>query len=175
MSVVVRDFPRADRALVEGLAALGVSTVHEADRRRGALATAVRPIQDGARIGGTAVTVSCPPGDNLMIHAAIETCRPGDVVVTLSDASLPADAPRQEYNWWVGAYQNGGQRVPLTSGDFSLAVTRLKGGTPSPPKPGLTAANAVFGAIRPDRPVTHACRRTMTGSRFRAVASFCPG
>jgi 4-hydroxy-4-methyl-2-oxoglutarate aldolase len=81
MSVVVRDFPRGDRALVEGLAALGVSTVHEADRRRGALATAVRPIQDGARIGGPAVTVSCPPGDNLMIHAAIETCRPGDVVV----------------------------------------------------------------------------------------------
>jgi 4-hydroxy-4-methyl-2-oxoglutarate aldolase len=81
MSVVVRDFPRAGCALIEGLAALGVSTVHEADRRRGALATAVRPIQAGARIAGTAITVSCPPGDNLMIHAAIETCRPGDVVV----------------------------------------------------------------------------------------------
>jgi 4-hydroxy-4-methyl-2-oxoglutarate aldolase len=81
MNVIVRDFPRADRALVEALVLLGVSTVHEADRRRGALATAVRPIQDGARVAGTAVTVCCPPGDNLMIHAAIETCRPGDVIV----------------------------------------------------------------------------------------------
>jgi 4-hydroxy-4-methyl-2-oxoglutarate aldolase len=79
--VVVRDFPRPDRRILAALAELGVSTVHEADHRRGALAPAVRPIQAGARIAGAAVTVSCPPGDNLMIHAAVETCRPGDVLV----------------------------------------------------------------------------------------------
>jgi 4-hydroxy-4-methyl-2-oxoglutarate aldolase len=79
--VVVRDFERTDAAVVEGFAALGVSTVHEADHRRGALTPEIRPILPGARIAGTAVTVSCHPGDNLMIHAAVETCRPGDVLV----------------------------------------------------------------------------------------------
>jgi 4-hydroxy-4-methyl-2-oxoglutarate aldolase len=79
--VVVRTVVRADRATVDGLAALGVSTVHEADHRRGALSIDIRPIQVGAAVGGTAVTVSCPPGDNLMIHAAVELCRPGDVLV----------------------------------------------------------------------------------------------
>ena len=79
--LVVRDFPRTDPAIVEGLGELGVSTVHEADQRRGALAPAIRPIQAGSTIAGTAVTVVCPPGDNLMIHAAVETCRPGDILV----------------------------------------------------------------------------------------------
>lgn len=79
--VVVRVFPRTDAAALTGLAALGVSTVHEADGRRGALAPRIRPIQDGAAIAGPAVTVSCHPGDNLMIHAAVETCQAGDVLV----------------------------------------------------------------------------------------------
>jgi 4-hydroxy-4-methyl-2-oxoglutarate aldolase len=79
--MVVRAFPRTDATTLAGLAALGVSTVHEADGRRGVLAPAIRPIQDGTRIAGSAVTVSCHPGDNLMIHAAVETCRPGDVLV----------------------------------------------------------------------------------------------
>jgi 4-hydroxy-4-methyl-2-oxoglutarate aldolase len=79
--VVVRNFPRTDSATLEGLAALGVSTVHEADGRRGALQPHIRPIQDGAVVAGAAVTVSCHPGDNLMIHAAVETCRPGDVLL----------------------------------------------------------------------------------------------
>jgi 4-hydroxy-4-methyl-2-oxoglutarate aldolase len=79
--VVVRDFDRTDAAVVAGLAELGVATVHEADGRRGALDPAIRPIQTGARVAGTAVTVSCHPGDNLMIHAAVETCRAGDILV----------------------------------------------------------------------------------------------
>jgi 4-hydroxy-4-methyl-2-oxoglutarate aldolase len=79
--VVVREFARTEAALLDGLADLGVSTVHEADQRRGALAPELRPIQAGARIAGSAVTVSCHPGDNLMIHAAVETCRAGDVLV----------------------------------------------------------------------------------------------
>jgi 4-hydroxy-4-methyl-2-oxoglutarate aldolase len=79
--VVVRAFERPDVTVVAGLAGLGVSTVHEADGRRGALDPSIRPIQSGARIAGPAVTVSCHPGDNLMIHAAVETCRPGDILV----------------------------------------------------------------------------------------------
>jgi 4-hydroxy-4-methyl-2-oxoglutarate aldolase len=79
--VVVRDFHRPEATVLEGFAALGVSTVHEADERRGAVDPGIRPIQSGARIAGSAVTVSCHPGDNLMIHAAVETCRPGDILV----------------------------------------------------------------------------------------------
>ena len=79
--VVVRNVVRTDASVLAGLAELGVSTVHEADQRRGALDPAVRPIQAGARVAGPAVTVLCPPGDNLMIHAAVETCRPGDILV----------------------------------------------------------------------------------------------
>ncbi len=79
--VVVRDVVRTDASVLAGLGELGVSTVHEADQRRGALDPTIRPIQVGARIAGSAVTVSCPPGDNLMIHASVEVCRPGDVLV----------------------------------------------------------------------------------------------
>ena len=63
------------------LAALGVSTVHEAIGRAGYLGPAIRPIQDGAAIGGTAVTALCWPGDNLMVHAAVEHCGDGDILV----------------------------------------------------------------------------------------------
>ena len=79
--VVVRNVVRLDASVLAGLAELGVSTVHEADHRRGALDPAIRPIQSGARIAGPAVTVSCAPGDNLMVHAAVETCRPGDILI----------------------------------------------------------------------------------------------
>ena len=87
--VVVTDPPRAEPADVETLAAYGVATVHEALGRTGYLGPGLRPIQDGARTGGTAVTVQCWPGDNLMIHAAVEQCRPGDllVVTTVSPCS----------------------------------------------------------------------------------------
>ena len=66
---------------VAQLADYGVATVHEALGRSGLLGPDLRPIQDGARIGGTAVTALCWPGDNLMIHAAVEQCRDGDVLV----------------------------------------------------------------------------------------------
>jgi 4-hydroxy-4-methyl-2-oxoglutarate aldolase len=78
---VVRGIARPDPDTVGGLAELGVSTVHEAQRRRGAFGTAIRPIQQGARVAGPAVTVSCQAGDNLMVHAAVEVCRPGDLLV----------------------------------------------------------------------------------------------
>ena len=79
--VVVTDVPRIPIEAVDRLADFGVATVHEALGRSGFLGPRLRPIQDGARIGGCAVTALCWPGDNLMIHAAVEQCQPGDVVV----------------------------------------------------------------------------------------------
>jgi 4-hydroxy-4-methyl-2-oxoglutarate aldolase len=80
-NVIVTGIRRADLAVVDQLAPLGVATVHEAMGRAGYLGTGLRPVQAGARIGGTAVTALCWPGDNLMIHAAVEQCQPGDVLV----------------------------------------------------------------------------------------------
>jgi hypothetical protein len=89
--------------------------------------------------------------DQDAVPAAPSTWRPGDVVVSLTQASLPAGAPRQEYIWWLGAYQDGGQRVPLDSGGLAFRAGRLKGGTPSPLSAGLTPAGEVFGgALRLD-------------------------
>lgn len=88
-NVVVRNVRRADAGQVQKLGEAGVATVHEAANKTGLTQPYLRPIYPGASVAGTAVTVLCQPGDNLMIHLAIETCRPGDVLVvaTTSDST----------------------------------------------------------------------------------------
>jgi 4-hydroxy-4-methyl-2-oxoglutarate aldolase len=78
---VVRSIDRAETKVIDALRDAGVATVHEAAGRIGLLGPAIQARQVGAAVAGSAITVSCPPGDNLMIHAAVEVCRPGDVLV----------------------------------------------------------------------------------------------
>ncbi len=81
MPIVVRNPVRTDPVVAAAFSRFGVATVHEAQGRTGLLDPRLRPIHAGSRIAGTALTVSVPPGDNWMIHVAVEQCRRGDVLV----------------------------------------------------------------------------------------------
>jgi len=78
---IVRNFKRADADVIRILGEHGVATVHEAQGRTGLMRPYMRPIYAAAKIGGSALTISCQPGDNLMLHAALDVCKPGDVLV----------------------------------------------------------------------------------------------
>ena len=89
MHKIVRNIPRPDPEAVKTLGELGVATVHEAQGRTGLMKTYMRPIYPSAKAAGPAVTVLCQSGDNLMIHAAVAVCQPGDILVvtTSSDST----------------------------------------------------------------------------------------
>jgi 4-hydroxy-4-methyl-2-oxoglutarate aldolase len=80
-NIVVRNIKRTDADIVKRLGALGASTVHEAYGRSGLMKPYIRPVWAGGEAAGTAVTVLAQPGDNWMIHVAVEQCRPGDMLV----------------------------------------------------------------------------------------------
>jgi 4-hydroxy-4-methyl-2-oxoglutarate aldolase len=127
-NVIVTGCPRADPGDVAQLAGFGVATVHEAIGRTGYLGSGIRPVHLGSRIGGTAVTVICWPGDNLMIHAAVEQCRPGDVLV-VTTTSPSADgafgellATGLQHRGVCGLVTTGGVRDVAELHDMGLPV-----------------------------------------------------
>lgn len=154
-NVIVTDPPRTSPDDLDRLAEYGVATVHEAMGRIGLVGTALHPLQDGARIAGSAVTVLSWPGDNLMIHAAIEQCRAGDLlVVTTNSPSLDGSfgelfATQLQHRGVRGLVTTGGVRdaVDLRAMGFPVWSAAVNAQGTVKATPGAVNVPVVVGGV----------------------------
>lgn len=154
-NVVVTDIARADPATVDGLAEMGSATVHEAMGRVGYAGARIRPIQQDAAIAGSAVTVQVAPGDNLMVHAAIEQAEPGDVIVVVpvSDSAYgfigELMATQMQVRGVRGYVTSGGVRdtAELRSMGFPVWTTHVSSEGTVKDTPGSVNVPVVLGPV----------------------------
>ena len=172
-NVVVTDVPRAAGDKIDELAAFGVATVHEALGRVGYVGTEHRPLHRGSRIGGSAVTALCWPGDNMMIHAAVEQCRPGDILV-VTTASPSTDGMFGEL-LATSLCQRGVRGLVTTGAVRDVAELNAMG------FPVFCAAVSAQGTVKATPGAVNIPHRTMTAERMAqypkdtAFVVYCAG